>query len=161
MSPADPRHQMVGQNTRHWSSPKGICESLFSKLRNTQLRWVGRVVRMPDFRIQKAIFYSKLSSGKRKVGKLEKRYKDTLKLSQKDFNINTLTWESLAPVGEQRSQRAVNHEASKIRNAEAKREARKLRPYASGSGDVKCLTCGKLFSARIGLIGHSRSLKSF
>ena len=140
------------------------AESLFSKLKKIQLRWAGHVVRMPDFRIPKAVFYSELSSGKRKVGAPKKRFKDALKMSLKDFNINPLTWESLAP--NRPCWRAAitkgskSYEASRIRNAEAKREARKLRTSSSGSEAFKCSKCGKLFSARIGLIGHSRSHKS-
>ena len=140
------------------------AESLFSKLKKTQLRWAGHVVRMPDFRIPKAVFYSELSSGKRKVGAPKKCYKDTLKMCLKDFNIQPLTWESLAldrPCWRAAiTKGSKSYEASRIRNAEAKREARKLRSSSCGSGDFKCLTCGKLFSARIGLIGHSRSHKS-
>jgi len=53
---------------------------------------------MPDFKIPEAVavFYSELSSGKCKVGTPKKCYKATLKMTVKDFNINPLTWESLA-----------------------------------------------------------------
>ena len=42
---------------------------------------------MPDARLPKKVFYGELQEGKRSQGGQEKRYKDTLKASLKDFEI--------------------------------------------------------------------------
>ena len=46
-----------------------------------QLRWTGRVTRMPDERLPKKILYGELQVGKRSHGGQKKRYKDTIKAS--------------------------------------------------------------------------------
>ena len=61
-----------------------------------QLRWAGHFSRMHDDPISKQLFYGKLCHGKRTVGGQQKRFKDSLKVSLKDFNISTESWESLA-----------------------------------------------------------------
>ena len=56
-------------------------------LKLAQLRWTGHVIRMPDERLPKKVFYGELQEGKRSQGGQKKRYKDTLKASLKDFDI--------------------------------------------------------------------------
>ena len=56
-------------------------------LKLAQLRWTGHVIRMPDARLPKKVFYGELQEGKRSQGGQKKRYKDTLKASLKDFEI--------------------------------------------------------------------------
>ena len=56
-------------------------------LKLAQLRWTGHVIRMPDERLPKKVFYGELQEGKRSQGCQKKRYKDTLKASLKDFDI--------------------------------------------------------------------------
>ena len=51
---------------------------------------------MPDDRIPKKLFYGELCHGKRTVGGQRKLFKDSLKVSLKDFNISTESWKSLA-----------------------------------------------------------------
>jgi len=58
-----------------------------------QLRWSGHLVRMPDTRFPKAIFYSQLSSGSRRCGHPVKRYKDALKRNLQLCNIDPTTWD--------------------------------------------------------------------
>ena len=58
---------------------KASMESVEAMLVKSQLRWAGHVVRMPDDRLPKAVFYSELTSGKRKRGGQKLRYKDVLK----------------------------------------------------------------------------------
>ena len=56
-------------------------------LKLAQLSWAGHVVRMPDERLPKKVFYGELQEGKRSQGGQKKRYKDTFKASLKDFDI--------------------------------------------------------------------------
>ena len=62
-------------------------QSVHTLLKLAQLRWTGHVTRMPDERLPKKILYGKLQVGKRSHGGQKKRYKDTLKASLKDSNI--------------------------------------------------------------------------
>ena len=52
-------------------------------LKLAQLRWTGHVIRMPDERLPKKVFYGELQEGKRSQGGQKKRYKDTIKASLK------------------------------------------------------------------------------
>jgi len=63
-------------------------------LRQAQLCWSGHLVRMPDTRLPKAIFYSQLSSDSIVCGRPVKRYKDSLKKSLQLCNIDSATWET-------------------------------------------------------------------
>ena len=65
-------------------------------LKLAQLRWTGHVIRMPDARLPKKVFYGELQEGKRSQGGQKKRYKDTLKASLKDFEIPMGSWEQTA-----------------------------------------------------------------
>ena len=60
------------------------------------MRWTGHVSRMTDSRIPKKLFHGQLRIGQRKVGAPRKRYKDSLKVHLKDFNIDGFTWEKAA-----------------------------------------------------------------
>ena len=71
-------------------------QSVYTLLKLAQLRWTGHVTRMPDERLPKKIFYGELQVGKRSHGGQKKRYKDILKVSLKDFNIPTESWEQIA-----------------------------------------------------------------
>ena len=70
--------------------------SIHTLISKNQLHWSDHVVRMDDNRLPKRIFYGELVTGKRTTGGQYKRYKDTLKASLKNFNINPDTWENLA-----------------------------------------------------------------
>ena len=74
-------------------------ESVEAMLVKSQLRWAGHhVVRMPDDRLPKAVFYGELTSGKRKQGGQTLRYKDVLKLLLKAADMDVDTWESEAKI---------------------------------------------------------------
>ena len=72
--------------------------SIHTLISKNQLRWSGHVVRMDDNRLPKRIFWGELATGKRTTGSQYKRYKDTLKASLKNFNIDPDTWENLAAI---------------------------------------------------------------
>ena len=73
---------------------KASMESVEAMLVKSQLRWAGHVVRVPDDRLPKAVFYSELTSGKRKRGGQKLRYKDVLKRHLKAADMDVDTWES-------------------------------------------------------------------
>jgi hypothetical protein len=140
--------------------------SIHTMLRKAQLRWAGHVVRMPDERLPKKIFYGELQHGKRSLGGQNKRYKDSLKTSLKTFQMDPNNWEELAADreswrGKIRSG-AENHEARRLNDAQEKRAKRKERqrsPSACQPPELSCPHCDRLFRARIGLISHLRTHK--
>ena len=139
--------------------------SIHTLISKNQLRWSGHVVRMDDNRLPKRIFYGELATGKRTTGGQYKRYKDTLKASLKNFNINPDTWENLAAIRtawrSEIRRGATQHENIRIKKAEDKRAERKNRMYTESSTpnstDFVCHTCQRHFRARIGLISHTRT----
>nr|VZI45446.1 unnamed protein product [Spirometra erinaceieuropaei] len=70
--------------------------SIYSMLRQMQLRWSGHLVRMDDERLPKRLFYGDVATGSRRQGGQIRRYKDTLKSSLKRLQINPTNWEELA-----------------------------------------------------------------
>ena len=94
-------------------------------LKLAQLRWTGHVIRMPDERLPKKVFYGELQEGKRPQGDQKKRYKDTLKASLKDFDIPIGSWEQTAQ-GRSKWRGLVNKGATLCE----KRESVKLRESA-------------------------------
>ena len=70
-------------------------QSVHTLLKLAQLRWTDLVTRMPEERLPKKILYGELEMGKCSHGGHQKRYKDTLKASLKDFNIPTESWEQI------------------------------------------------------------------
>ena len=65
-------------------------------LKLAQLRWTGHVMRIPDERLPKKVFYGELQEGKRSQGGQKKRCKDAHKASLKDFEIPMGSWEQTA-----------------------------------------------------------------
>ena len=57
----------------------------YTQIRLAQLRWTGHIIRMPDERLPKEVFYRELQEGMHSHGGQKKHYKDTLKASHKDF----------------------------------------------------------------------------
>jgi len=139
--------------------------SIYTMLRQSQLRWAGHVTRMPEERLPKQIFYGELKNGARSQGGQKKRYKDTLKASLKSFDINLESWEELAQ--DRTAWRGMVRkgatlcETMRIKAAQKKREERKLRANSititSLSTALSCPHCNRLFSAPIGLRSHLRT----
>ena len=59
-------------------------QSVHTLIKLAQLRWTGHVTRMPM-----KVFYGELQEGTHSKGSQKKRYKDTLKVSLKNFNSPT------------------------------------------------------------------------
>ena len=135
-------------------------QSVYTLLKLAQLRWTGHVTRMPDECLPKKILYGELQVGKRSHGGQKKRYKDTHKVSLKDFNIPTESWEQIA---QDRKMWLVNmkqKESAKHEQKHAQRKARaKASPTELSSSDLSCSICNRQFRAKSGLISHLRTHK--
>nr|VZI00676.1 unnamed protein product [Spirometra erinaceieuropaei] len=139
--------------------------SIYSMLRQMQLRWSGHLVRMDDERLPKRLFYGDVATGSRRQGGQIRRYKDTLKSSLKRLHINPTNWEELArdrsTLRRTVKTGAAIYEANRIAAAKVKREVRKsqLRPVSNAAAQPlpTCPRCQRTFRARIGLVGHLRT----
>ena len=136
--------------------------SINTILMQSQLRWAGHVVRMPEHRLPKKLLYGEIQHGKRSRGALRKRFKDSLKASMKAFNINQGTWEETAQ-DRGKWKTAVRNgakscEANRTAAAEQRRQTRKenaSRPPTTAT--IPCPHCQRSFRARIGLTSHLRT----
>ena len=72
-----------------WSRVLEMCgiSGIEAFLLRFQFRWVGHIVRMPDFRIPKQAFFGQLASGCRLQGGPVRRYKDSLKINQRACDL--------------------------------------------------------------------------
>nr|VZI08016.1 unnamed protein product [Spirometra erinaceieuropaei] len=138
--------------------------SIYTMLRQMQLRWSGHLVRMDDKRLPKRLFYGDVATGSRRLGGQIRRYKDSLKFSLKFLQIHPTNWEELAH-DRPTCRRAVKtgaaiYEPNRITAAKVKREARKsqLHPVRNAATQQlpTCPRCQRTFRARIGLVGHLR-----
>nr|VZI25718.1 unnamed protein product [Spirometra erinaceieuropaei] len=138
--------------------------SIYTILRQKQLRWSGHLVRMDDERLPKRLFYGDVATGSRRQGGQIRRYKDTLKSSLKRLQINPTNWEELArdrPTWRRTVKTsAAIYEANRIAAVKANCEARKsqLRPVRKADAQPlpTCPRCQRTFRARIELVGHLR-----
>nr|VZI50403.1 unnamed protein product [Spirometra erinaceieuropaei] len=151
--------------------------SIYSMLRQMQLRWSGHLVRMDDERLPKRLFYGDVAKGSRRQGGPIRRYKDTLKSSLKLLQINPTNWEELAcdrPTWRRTVKTgAAIYEANRITTAKAKRESTAAvshinnRDTTTGTTpaspdssyenqDYTCPHCDRTFTSRIGLVAHLR-----
>jgi len=64
-----------------------VITGIEAMLLQAQLRLVGHVVRMPDIRVPKQVFYRELEAGRRLPGGPVKRYNDSPKISLKACGI--------------------------------------------------------------------------
>ena len=124
---------------------------------------------MSDNRIPKATFYAELLSGTRPNCRPLLRFKDNLKANLLSMGIDPATWEDLATTDlngrKLASPGGVQHfEEVCIVTAVEKRSRRKgftsQSVPAAKSADTRrftCNDCGRQFTARIGVVGHSRT----
>ena len=63
-------------------------ETIEGILTRARLRWSGHVYRMPDNRLPDKVLYGQLSEGTRLPQGPKKRYKDQLKQSPRNFNLD-------------------------------------------------------------------------
>ncbi|XP_047481685.1 uncharacterized protein LOC125034088 [Penaeus chinensis] len=137
--------------------------SIHTLLQKAQVRWAGHVVRMADSRLPKQLLYGELCEGKRSVGGQKKRFKDSLKASLKDMNINVSTWEQLATNRSNWRSKvftgACAAEKRRTTEVQQKSAARKAQAaYTSNAAPTHtCPVCGRALRARIGLISHLRT----
>ncbi|BHF61689.1 hypothetical protein SprV_0100466400 [Sparganum proliferum] len=103
--------------------------SIYTTMRQMQLRWSGHLVRMDDERLPKKLFYGDVATGSRRQGGQIRRYKDTLKSSLKSLQINPTNWEEIAhdrPTWRRTVKTGTAiYEANRIAAAKVKRAARK------------------------------------
>lgn len=139
-------------------------QSIPTILRKTQLRWAGHVARMADHRLPKQLLFGELAAGSRSRGGQKKRFKDSLKSSMKDLQMNPSSWEAeAADRSKWRSklhEKAKDYEARRISEAQRKRRERKERSQAGPAAlpdDFTCHACNRTFRARIGLISHLKT----
>ena len=132
-------------------------------LMESQLRWSGHIVRMPDYRLPKQVFFGELCSGNRSRGRPRKRYRDTRKVALKKCRIGPESWEVRAQ--DRASWRNLvkrgvsNHERDFIAQAVEKRKRRKERqenPPTTGQSFL-CPHCNRSFRARIAVVSHMRT----
>ncbi|BHF76400.1 hypothetical protein SprV_0501949800 [Sparganum proliferum] len=138
--------------------------SIYTMLRQTQLRWIGHLVRMDDERLPKRLFYGDVATGSRRQGGQIRRYKYTMKSFLKRLQINPTNWEELA-LDRSTWRRTVKtgaaiYEANRIAAAKVKREARKSQVRPLRNADAQplptCPRCQRTFRARIRFAGHLR-----
>ncbi|BHF78991.1 hypothetical protein SprV_0602210800 [Sparganum proliferum] len=115
--------------------------SIYTMLRQMQLRWSGHLVRMDDERLPKQLFYGGVATGSRRQGGQIRRYKDTLKSSLKRLQINPTNCPTLAsspcpPI-------ATTTTTSSVADTD--------------TADYSCPHCDRNFTSRIGLVGHLRT----
>ena len=128
------------------------------------LRWTGHVLRMPDSRLPKRVFYSQLTEGTRNTGGPKKRYKDHIKRTMKKFGLDPGRLETLT--GDRAQWRRSVHDGATHFESERTRERieRSRRRHARlppapniPAPNLACPECGRICGSRIGLQSHLRA----
>ena len=116
--------------------------SMYSRLSQLRLRWLGRVRRIEDGRILKDVLYGQLASGSKRVGRPAFLFKDTCKRDMKACKIDIDTWEDAtgdrARWGQKLKQGTIYRHDKKLKRAKTPEINRinRARSWASGSKRV-------------------------
>jgi len=127
----------------------------------TSVRWVGHIVRMPNFRIPKQAFFGKLASGCRLQGGPVRRYKDGLKINLRACDLAPSVLRT-APLHRSVWRQCCSNAISALEERRtaalvAKWKARKDPVAARGTTMWTCDVCGRPCASRIGLFAHRKS----
>ena len=121
--------------------------SIYTILRRSPLRWAGHVVCVKDLRLPKKLLYGEVSQGKCSQGCQKKRFKDTLNVSLKSFDITPNCLEYL--VQDRDKWRQVAKLGAKVCETNNWGTA-----ISSTVTAIPCSHCPRLFHAQISLISH-------
>ena len=135
--------------------------SIESMLIKAQLRWVGHLIRMVEFRIPRCLMYGELQLGKRNQGRPKLRYKDTIKANLQWCHIKPKELEERAMDRAKwrasTHKAAANYEEARHQKLTAAREKRHRAASAvTTTTDFQCPHCSRLCSSRLGLQSHLR-----
>jgi len=128
-------------------------------LLQSQFRWVGHIVRMPDFRIPKQAFFGQLDIGCRLQGGPVRRYKDSLKINLRacDLAPSMLRTAPLDCVWRQCCSNAISaFEERRTSVLVAKRKARKDPVAARGTMTSTCASVCLPIASRTDDVGIRR-----
>ena len=143
------------------------CVSVESMVMSSQMRWVGHVVRMEDFRIPKQLFYGQLKEGKRPSHKPRKRYKDNIKCNLKQMKIDERTWEDVAhirPAWRESVKAGCSYfEANRVQHVQLKRALRKGSHVnlAGRTSAWSCGECNRVLLSKAGYVNHLKSHEKY
>ena len=135
--------------------------TMYTMLRQHRLRWLGHIRRMEDGRIPKDILYGELALGRRTTGRPHLRYKDVCVRDMTAVDIDTMSWEGLAPDRTKWRSALKQHLKTgeyKLVAAAAEKQAR----IKEGSNSIRqetthrCDVCNKDCHSHIGLFSHKR-----
>ena len=131
-----------------------------SSIARKHLQWVGHTIRMPETRLPRQILYGQMQDGYRDPGGPKKRYKDYTKQTLKKCGINSSRLEAQAQ-DRPHWRHACTSGVKKIEEDLSKqRDARRRRRHAPTRAPAQqaliCHLCNRTFSARIGLISHTK-----
>ena len=126
-----------------------------------RLRWVGNLVRMPDCRIPKQVFYGELSIGKRPFRKPKLRFKDSVKSSLQTCNIGFNTWETQAKIESEWRKAILSGakagEDKRVQHEHIKRAVRKREHIEISDNLLTCEKCSRVCLSKAGYKSHMRS----
>ena len=132
--------------------------SIESKLIQTQLRWVGHVIRMEENRLPRRLLYGELLHGKRNQGGPKKRYKDSVKTNLQWCELKPKELENRAsnrPCWRAAIHKAANtFENARRQKLTAARDQRHRAPRTTAT--LQCPHCPRLCASALGLWSHLR-----